>query len=252
MGNFNVFGSTKPYQDLNIIRAKELELEFGQSKVLISSSKIDDKSVQSVQPSTKNTLKPLDRATITIGNDPDPDYQTAFIQTLQGKAFLGRVFSLDSLVAFVRTYVREKNKGKALKYLQIEGHGRLDGRIKFSDHDKVYIHKVISALFKNNLIKKGSTVEFFCCLLGQSFEYVKSIAKKYGIIIKAANYVQTTYGVNGYDADKVEKDLRGLVEPGLRGDVKVRVPTNKQIILFKDGKAFGQDGKEIYKIDYKN
>ncbi len=257
MSDFKVCGDQKPI--LIVSSFKEEKLKFDQEQLLIYQKQSKTENNQSFRATSSKIAivqsnkpqKPLDRVTITIGNDPDPDYKTAIVQTLQGKAFLGRVHSLDALISNVTTYVREINKGKPLSYVQIEGHGYMDGKIKFSKTNKIYMDKLISTLIKNKLIKKNSTVEFFCCLVGQAFNYVKEIARKYGITIKAANYLQTIYGVNGIDAAKVERENKGAEVPYHGGSANLKVPITKQVITFKDGKAFGEDGKEIHRVEYK-
>ncbi len=188
-----------------------------------------------------------DKVTIRANDilDSFPD----IVQTLQCKTPAGVVKSFTEVVEVLGRLASAR--GKPFPYVQIDSHGGPNGYLYFVG-GTIHASEMIKNLMEAGAIKKGSTIEFFSCLIGQDFKGMQVAAKKYGVNIKAANYLQNRYGVagagfNGF-LDKI--DPFGSTE---KIYPKVRVLVQPAILTFTpSGKVFQPDGKQITKIEYKN
>lgn len=166
------------------------------------------------------------------------------IQPFQGKAMFADVDNNTKLVE--RLGYAAAARGKSFSEITINCHGLHDGKLYMGD-EVLHASELIKKLIESGSIKKGGTIEFDSCLVGQDFDGMRDAAKKYGINIKAANYFTNGFGVTGSNTP-ISK-LGGLVAKSRFPEENI--PLRPDVLSFTpSGKVFGSDGKEIFKIEY--
>ncbi len=184
------------------------------------------------------------RVTISALSNLNDKTSSDLIQAYQGKLPFGNVTNTDGLTSTLGRAAAKRGQG--FDYVQVYAHGSPDGRILIGD-TIVEASKMVEMLLSSGSLKKGGIIEFYSCDVGQDFNRLRYITKKFGVTIKAANDVQNVFGVvKGNIITESVMKSSGVIIPK-----ELRRPVKGDILTFKpDGKVYGSDGKQIYKIEY--
>jgi hypothetical protein len=138
---------------------------------------------------------------------------------------------------------KRKLKGMSpanLKYIVISAHG-YPGSIRFANGNSVPINALVRDLFVAGVIKKGSTIEFASCFVGQDLNSIKKIAKELGVTIIASNDI-TTNQLGASYLTQLGGYIFNLYE-------NKKVPINTGELTFHPDGRVTQDKKEITSVE---
>ena len=186
-----------------------------------------------------------DRVYISAFNVPISSHiLQPIIQPFQGKTVFADAANIKRIIE--RLGYAAAARGKPFSDITVDCHGWFNGMITVGG-DELHASELVKKLLDSGALKKGGTVEFASCLVGQDFDGMRDAAKKYGVNIKGSNTIQTIFGVRGTGFDAfMGGDGRSRLHPELK------IPVKPDVLTFTpSGKVFQSDGTQITKIEYR-
>jgi hypothetical protein len=188
-----------------------------------------------------------DRVYISAFNEAfAPHILSPIIQPFQGKTVFADIENSNKLIE--RLGYAAAARGKSFQEITVNTHGGPDGDILVGT-DRLHASNMVKRLVDSGALKKGGTIEFFSCSVGQDFTGIREAAKKYGVNIKAANYFRNMLGVVG-DGNIMNKPMEAVLSNTISSQDKV--PVKPGVLTFTpSGKVFESDGTQITEIKYR-
>jgi hypothetical protein len=89
-------------------------------------------------------------------------------------------------------------------------------------------------------------------LVGQDFTGIREAAKKYGVNIKAANYLTNAFGVDKTGFNEFLESIPIIGSDPAKDYPQYKVPVKPGVLTFTPGgKVFESDGTQITEIKYR-